>query len=91
MLDSLFNEESIREERGKTRGKNESRGRNKSKVQGRSQSCTRTLCYYCNKQCHKRFECRSPKRDQKARTVHPNLVDPNLSILYKGWNTSEVF
>jgi len=90
--DNLLNEESRRKERGsnfqyeahviekrgrgETCGKNESRGRNKSKVKGRSQSHTRTICYYCSKEGHKRFECRSLKRYQKAGTVHPDLVDP---------------
>jgi len=63
--------------RGETRGRIDSRGRNKSKAKGRSQSHTRiTICYYCSKESHKRFECRVLKRDQKVETIHPYLVDP---------------
>jgi len=71
-------EANVIEKRGKgeTRGRNESRGRNKSKAKGCSQSCTRTtICYYCSKEGHKRFDCKVLKRDQKVEIVHPDLVD----------------
>jgi len=62
--------------RGETRGRIESRGRNKSITKGRSQSCIKTtICYYCRKEGHKRFECIFLKRDQKTGIVHPDLVD----------------
>ena len=58
------------------RERRETRGRNKSKAKGHSQSRTKTICYYCSKEGHKRSECIFLKRNQKAGTVHPNLVDP---------------
>ena len=33
-------------------------------------------CYYCEKLGHKKSKCRFLKRDQKARIVHANQIDP---------------
>ncbi|KAE9588655.1 putative RNA-directed DNA polymerase [Lupinus albus] len=75
---SFHSEANFVERRGRseTHGKNGSRGRRKSRFRGHSQSHMRSIiCYYCSKEGHKRSECRSLKRDQKAGNVHEDLVD----------------
>ena len=81
VADSLLNEEVRRKERGfsiqseanfvDNHGRNENRGRNKGhdKSRRRSKSRPKFVCYYCGKPCHKKFDCRYYKRDQKAGKV----------------------
>ncbi|MCH96757.1 protein FEZ-like, partial [Trifolium medium] len=61
----------------------ENRGRSKNrekdghdKSQGRSKSHTKLSCYYCGKPGHRKFEYKILKRDKKAKTVHPDQIDP---------------
>ena len=88
--DSLLGEEARRIERGESihpeanvienRGRNETRGRNKSRdphqSRGRSKSRSKITCYYCGRMGHRKIECRSFKRDQKANNVKPDQVSP---------------
>lgn len=59
-------------------GRNETRGRSKSRnphqSRGKSKSRSKITCYYCGKIVHKKMECRSFKRDQKAGNVKPDQI-----------------
>ena len=86
--DSLLGEEARRMERDesihleanvvKNQGRNETRGRSKSRnphqSRGRSKSRSKIACYYCGRMGHKKMECRSFKRDQKAGNVKPDQI-----------------
>ncbi|KAK4428828.1 Retrovirus-related Pol polyprotein from transposon TNT 1-94 [Sesamum alatum] len=84
---SLLNEAARRKERNSpgdsqanvfdTRGRSENRGTNKTRAQsrGRSKSHSRLVCYYCGEPSHKKSECRSFKRDQKAEKVKPDQIE----------------
>lgn len=92
ITDSLLNEESRRKERGmsshseanvvENRGRSEHRSKgSRGKSRGRSKSRPRGLtCFYCGKDGHKKPECRFLKRDQKAGTVHPDVIDPKKKL-----------
>ena len=81
--DSLLGEEARRMERGESnhpeanvienQGRNETRECNKSQdphqTRGRSKSHSKITCYYCGRMGHKKIECRSFKRDQKASNI----------------------
>lgn len=87
VTDCLLNEESRRRERGlnnqfeanvvdnRGRSKNREKG-GREKSRGRSKTRTKLSCYYCGKLGHRKFECRSFKRDQQAGTIHPDIIDP---------------
>jgi len=87
VTDCLLNEELRRRERGlnnqfeanvvdnRGRSKNREKG-GREKSRGRSKTRTKLICYYCGKPGHRKFECRFFKRDQQARTIHPDIIDP---------------
>ncbi|VFQ65265.1 unnamed protein product [Cuscuta campestris] len=88
--DSLLGEEARRMERGEPtyseaniiekQSRHETRGRSKSRdphqSRGRSKSRSKITCYYCGKTGHKKTECRSLKRDQKASNIKPDQINP---------------
>ncbi|KAE8667529.1 hypothetical protein F3Y22_tig00112402pilonHSYRG00274 [Hibiscus syriacus] len=90
--DSLLGEEARRMERGKSihpeaniienQGRNETHGRSKSRdphqSRGRSKSRSKITCYYCGRMGHKKMECQSFKRDQKAAPGFSILVLPSM-------------
>ncbi|KAE8662958.1 hypothetical protein F3Y22_tig00113124pilonHSYRG00513 [Hibiscus syriacus] len=88
--DSLLGEEARSMKRGESihpeaniienKGRNETRGCRKSQDQhqsrGRSKSRSKITCYYYGRMSHKKIECQSFKRDQKADNVKPDQISP---------------
>ncbi|VFQ78638.1 unnamed protein product [Cuscuta campestris] len=88
--DSLLGEEARRMERGdptyseanviENQSRHETRRRSKSRdphqSQGRSKPRSKITCYYYGKIGHKKTECRSLKRDQKASNIKPDQISP---------------